>query len=340
MSGCYDQNSISRDIAERFRRFDTGKNPGFFNALVEHVVPLATDPCLAMWFEFAITTNERGRRVAELLRKYINPRGKSYLDIGCAYGGFLVAFAELGATVAGVDVDQTLLRLAARNLEDCGVDAPLICADATGGDRLPELKGNIDIITCNDVIEHVPNPLALLENVSRLLRRGGIAYFEIPNGRFTRFVMRDGHYQLFGITLLDYEHARQYFKLTRTGMYDTYSYLTIEQYRRLFRRAGLRFDLINAGEVELNVEAVMHDVAVLRDSSTELLGVPEPLRPVVAERLRDYCDEIEKRTRARRTAGQFLNDYGKSFWRVIARPIRFRRLSRVLSLNAFQRPEG
>jgi SAM-dependent methyltransferase len=59
---------------------------------------------------------------------------------------------------------------------------------------MADLSGRIDIITCNDVIEHVQDTSALLQSIRRLLAPTGLAYFEIPNGRYARAVLSDGHY--------------------------------------------------------------------------------------------------------------------------------------------------
>src|SRR5438132_6352734 len=97
--GAYEAIDEDNEVAQQFRHFKTPRNEHFFKALARHLSAMSGDSCLPMYFEYAITCNERGRVVANLLRKHIAVRGKRYLDIGCAYGGFLVAFAEEGANV-------------------------------------------------------------------------------------------------------------------------------------------------------------------------------------------------------------------------------------------------
>jgi 2-polyprenyl-3-methyl-5-hydroxy-6-metoxy-1,4-benzoquinol methylase len=191
-----------------------------------------------MYFEFAVTSNDRGRSVASILRKHTTLSGKRCLDLGCAYGGFLVAFAEQGSQVVGIDYDQVLLGLARHNLSDNSLDAPLLLRDATRSSDLQEFRNGFDIVTCNDVIEHVDDPLALVLNVADTMREGATAYFEIPNRYYPSFVTSDGHYQLFGITLLDYEEANEYYGYSAPGVaYAVRHYLTIDQYIELFERA-------------------------------------------------------------------------------------------------------
>ncbi|MFI5175469.1 MAG: methyltransferase domain-containing protein [Terriglobia bacterium] len=313
--------SPALEVTERFRHLRTPGNSRFFAALARHFSNLAKDPCLPMYFEFAITCNDRGRRVANLLRKYSDLHGQRSLDIGCAYGGFVAAFAEQGADAMGIDLNESLLALAQENLMDQGIDAPLLCRDATKSEEFKEFHGHFDIVTCNDVIEHVPEPVALLRNICDLLSDKGIAYLDIPNGKFPRFVMEDGHHQLFGITLLDYDDASRYYLLSgRTSSYDTYNYLEIDQYGKLFEQAGLRFTVLEEGVADSELKTILGDVAKLREHGKHgLKKVPEPVREKVAGRLAVYLDEIEQCPRNSASERRdFMRRYGTSFWRVIA----------------------
>lgn len=70
-----------------------------------HFAHLSDHPVLPLHFEYAVTANERGRAAAEKLAHLfplrraggLFSRRARVLDVGCAYGGFLVAFAERGA---------------------------------------------------------------------------------------------------------------------------------------------------------------------------------------------------------------------------------------------------
>jgi GT2 family glycosyltransferase/2-polyprenyl-3-methyl-5-hydroxy-6-metoxy-1,4-benzoquinol methylase len=311
------------ELAQRFQHFRTANNQHFFAALARHHSSFPTPPSLQqMYFEYAITTNERGRRVADLVSQHVSLRGKRYLDIGCAYGGFVVAFAQQGAHATGLDKSEFLLEFARHNLRDQQLDLPLLCRDATQAAALAEFHNNVDIVTCNDVIEHVVSPTALLKNVAKLLRDGGVAYFEIPNGKFPRFVLQDGHHQLFGITLLPYLEAAQYFALHAPDkVYDVYTYAELDKYTQLFAQAGLELTVLEETFQHSNLETVLADLAELRASAeTALQRVPAAMRPRVAEQLEQYLKEVEAAPRA--TPAQvrdFMLRYGVSFWQVLGR---------------------
>ena len=217
-------------------------------------------------------------------RRLIEPHkklaGANYLDIGCAYGGFLVAFAEQGARVTGIDIDPGLLALARHNLADRQVDAPLLLGDATNLVALSEFRASVDVATCNDVIEHVVDPRALVETIAQLLAPGGLCYLEIPNAWLPRFVLRDGHFQLFGITLLSTEGAGRYWGERYPGQpYPPVLYFPLEEYVRLFDDVGLSTQVLPetlAGVTAWDVQQQMDLLIAL--APQELDTVPAAVR--------------------------------------------------------------
>lgn len=192
-------------------------------------------PLNGMYVRFALSTTERGRAFAEFVAPY-RPRPRRFLDVGCAYGGFLRALRERGADVLGVELEPELAALGKANL--VGGAGEVLQADVLGPDL--ERVGRFDLIACNDVIEHVADARALVDRVAALLERDGIAYFEIPNRDALSFVARDGHFQKFGITLLERPLAARYLHESSGKSYDQIGELHDEAtYRRWFAEAGL-----------------------------------------------------------------------------------------------------
>jgi 2-polyprenyl-3-methyl-5-hydroxy-6-metoxy-1,4-benzoquinol methylase len=319
----------ARRVAERFARFREPGNDAYFHALAEHLASLVEHPCLPMYFEYAITTNARGRAAVERLsreagigrKRGLLRRRPQVLDVGCAFGGFLVAFAEKGARVTGMEINELLLRLAIINLRSSGVDADLVKGDATA--EHPGFRGRFDVITANDVVEHVPQLERFLRNLREWLTPSGVAYLEIPNGAYPPFVLKDGHHQLFGITLLDYAEASSYYSHVSPhgAAYDTFNYLDLPGYRRIFAAAGLSLTLLPETPAPASVDAVLRQLAELRGGlAAGLDTVPEPLRPLVRERVAAYLARVEAAPReSTEDREKFLLDYGVSFWVVLAR---------------------
>ena len=308
-------------LAANFSRFSTTGNQRFFEALCRHLAPLVDHPCVGMYFEFAITTNDRGRAVAALLKAHKDLRGANYLDIGCAYGGFVVAFAEAGAQVTGIDIDPALLGLARQNLADHQIDAPLMLGDATNLVALAEFRAAIDVATCNDVIEHVESPAALVETIGQLLSPGGICYLEIPNAWFPGFVQSDGHFQLFGITLLNSADAERYWDERYPGQpYPRVTYFPLDEYARLFREAGLSIEVLPETLTNLTPAWVDQQVEALVTKSPDgLATVPLSMRDLVAAELTRYRMDLDEFPRD--DEQRFLLTYAASFWKVLVKRV-------------------
>jgi 2-polyprenyl-3-methyl-5-hydroxy-6-metoxy-1,4-benzoquinol methylase len=319
----------SRRVAERFAHWRTAGSEEFFEALARHFAHLSDHPVLPLHFEYAVTANDRGRaaarRLAGLLegghrRGLLRRAAARVLDVGCAYGGFLVAFAEAGAKVTGIEKDERYVRLAGLNLREHGLDGEVVHGDA--GARRPGFRGRFDLVIANDVLEHVQRPDEFLANVAAWLAPGGVAYFEIPNGAWPPYVGKDGHHQLFGLVLLDFAEASRYMTLlSPDARYDTYNYLGVADYRRLFAAQGLSFEVMPETLAAATVDGVLAQCRQLRAGlEAGLATVPEDLRALVRERVETYLARVDAAPRAGAEEQRaFLLDYGPAFWMALAR---------------------
>ncbi len=313
--------SAQRAIMDRFRSLATARNGHFFRGLAAHLAGSVADPCLPMYFEFALSANDRGRKVAALLDPIVPLRGKRTLDVGCAYGGFVVAFAEHGADPTGFDIDRSLLALAEHNFADAGRRFELHCRDVTRHEDVAAFRETFDVITCNDVIEHVKDPGLALRHIASMLRRDGIAYFEIPNRDAVEAVVADGHYQLFGIAQLDRDAAERYYAEHAPGVrYGVEHYLRLPEYRALFEAAGLSMELLPDAAVG-TVAEIRAAIARLRRALPEkLAAVPAAVRDETARAVDRYLDEAAAApSDTPDAARRFRERYGAGFWRIVAR---------------------
>ena len=98
--------------------------------------------------------------------------GQRLLDIGCGNGAFLAKAKAAGWSVTGIDLDPKAVTAAVTMDIDVKVGSVELFAN----------ESNVfDAITLSHVIEHVHEPIRLLNDVFRLLRSGGIVYLETPN---------------------------------------------------------------------------------------------------------------------------------------------------------------
>lgn len=102
-------------------------------------------------------------------------RGRRVIDIGCGAGVLAESLTRLGARVTGVDLAQELLGIARTHARQEGL---VIDYRDTSAEQLAEAEPRaFDIVTCLEVLEHVPRPEELVETSAQLLRLGGHAFF-------------------------------------------------------------------------------------------------------------------------------------------------------------------
>jgi SAM-dependent methyltransferase len=107
-------------------------------------------------------------------------RGRRVLEIGCGVGTDLVRFARSGAAVTGVDLSQTAVDLARRNLQAHGCSGEVRLAD---GGRTPFPEKSFDLVYCHGVLQYAADPGAIVRETRRLVTPAGEAVFMVYNRR-------------------------------------------------------------------------------------------------------------------------------------------------------------
>jgi 2-polyprenyl-6-hydroxyphenyl methylase/3-demethylubiquinone-9 3-methyltransferase len=118
-----------------------------------------------------------------LRANYIDERspvaGKALLDVGCGGGILAEAMASRGATVSGIDMGEAPLAVARlHQLEsNVSVDYRQITAEELAAER----PGTYDVVTCMEMLEHVPDPQSVISACAALCKPGGDLYFSTLN---------------------------------------------------------------------------------------------------------------------------------------------------------------
>jgi 2-polyprenyl-6-hydroxyphenyl methylase/3-demethylubiquinone-9 3-methyltransferase len=101
--------------------------------------------------------------------------GKAVLDVGCGGGILTEAMARRGARVTGIDLSEKALRVAELHLLESKLDVRYEKSS------VEDYQGAFDIVTCMELIEHVPDQGSLVAACARLVRPGGHVFFSTIN---------------------------------------------------------------------------------------------------------------------------------------------------------------
>ena len=107
-------------------------------------------------------------------------KGKRVLDVGCGGGILTDAMARMGADVLGIDLSTKALRVAqlhALEAQTTGVTYREVSAEALA----QETPGTFDVITCMEMLEHVPDPSLVVQACATLVKPGGHVFFSTIN---------------------------------------------------------------------------------------------------------------------------------------------------------------
>ena len=106
-------------------------------------------------------------------------KDKTVLDVGCGGGILSESMAEKGAKVTGIDLGEKALKVAQLHSLDSGVtvDYQLIAAE-----QLAEQQpASFDVVTCLEMLEHVPDPASVVAACAKLVKPGGHVFFSTIN---------------------------------------------------------------------------------------------------------------------------------------------------------------
>ncbi len=153
-------------------------------------------------------------------------KGKRVVDVGCGGGILSEGMALRGAQVMGIDMGEAPLSVARLHLLESGAEVDY---QQTTAERLAdEIPGRFDIVTCLEMLEHVPDPASVIASCARLVKPGGDVFFSTIN--------RNPRSYLFAIIGAEY-----LLRLLPRGTHDYRKFIRPSELEAWSRDAGLEF---------------------------------------------------------------------------------------------------
>jgi 2-polyprenyl-6-hydroxyphenyl methylase/3-demethylubiquinone-9 3-methyltransferase len=163
--------------------------------------------------------------------EWINARsplaGKNVIDIGCGGGILAESMAKKGAKVTGIDLSDKALKVADLHSLESGVTVRYqkIAAE----DMAAAEAGQYDIVTCMEMLEHVPDPAAIVKAAATLVKPGGQVFFSTLNRNAKAYL-----YAVLG--------AEYLLRMLPKGTHDYAKFITPAELSQFIRQAGLQLD--------------------------------------------------------------------------------------------------
>jgi 2-polyprenyl-6-hydroxyphenyl methylase/3-demethylubiquinone-9 3-methyltransferase len=155
--------------------------------------------------------------------------GKTVVDIGCGGGILAESMAKSGANVTGIDLSEKALKVADLHSLESGVQ---VRYELIAAEELAEREaGRYDVVTCMEMLEHVPDPAAIVAACAKLAKPGGKVFFSTIN--------RNPKAYLHAVIGAEY-----LLRMLPKGTHDYAKFITPAELSRFAREAGLDIDAL------------------------------------------------------------------------------------------------
>ncbi|HZX28219.1 MAG TPA: bifunctional 2-polyprenyl-6-hydroxyphenol methylase/3-demethylubiquinol 3-O-methyltransferase UbiG [Telluria sp.] len=163
--------------------------------------------------------------------EWINARaplaGKDVIDIGCGGGILAESMARKGARVTGIDLSEKALKVA--DLHALEAEVEVRYQRIAAEDMAAAEPGKYDVVTCMEMLEHVPDPSSIVRAAATLVKPGGHVFFSTLN--------RNPKSYLFAVIGAEY-----LLRMLPRGTHDYTKFIAPAELSQFIRNAGLQID--------------------------------------------------------------------------------------------------
>jgi len=168
-------------------------------------------------------------------------RGAKVADVGCGGGLLSEALARAGAQVTGIDMGLKVIEIARLHLHESGLTVDY--RKQSSAELAAAEPASFDVVCCMELIEHVPDPAALVDDLAAMLKPGGCLFMSTINRTPAAF----------GAAIVGAEYLM---KMLPRGTHHYAQFLKPSELARLLRHAGLELeDVSGLGYNPLNRKA-------------------------------------------------------------------------------------
>ena len=161
------------------------------------------------------------------IQEHVSISGKKVLDVGCGGGILAESMAVAGAQAKGIDLSEKALKVADLHSLESGVQVKYEYISAE--DLAKKEAGQYDVVTCMEMLEHVPNPLSIIKSCAALVKPGGKVFFSTLN--------RNPKSYLFAIIGAEY-----ILRILPKGTHDYKKFIKPSELNEFIREAGLELN--------------------------------------------------------------------------------------------------
>ncbi|BBH11469.1 MULTISPECIES: bifunctional 2-polyprenyl-6-hydroxyphenol methylase/3-demethylubiquinol 3-O-methyltransferase UbiG [Chromobacterium] len=155
--------------------------------------------------------------------------GKQVLDVGCGGGILAESMAARGAAVTGIDLAKKSLKVAQLHSLESGVAVDYRCVAVE--ELAEEAPASFDVVTCMEMLEHVPDPQSVVRSCASLVKPGGWVFFSTLNRNAKSY-------------LLAVVGAEYVLNMLPRGTHEYARFLKPSELSRMARNAGLDMDAV------------------------------------------------------------------------------------------------
>ena len=163
----------------------------------------------------------------EFIQKHSQVRDKALIDVGCGGGILSEALAKLGAQVSAIDLAPQSIEIAKLHLYESNLSVNYECVEV--GDKAAQSPESFDVVTCMEMLEHVPDPAYIIQECAKLLKPNGMAFFSTLNRNLKSYAL--------GVIAAEYV-----LNLVPQGTHDYQKFIKPAELRNMLKQAG--FELV------------------------------------------------------------------------------------------------